>query len=697
MDALGLLDTGGEGLRVGLCSHGLARFRSLPAFLGLGDAQFSHVHPLNRQSFDLYLGWGRKPSGNKALQLSERTGKPFLLLEDGFLRSAHPASVAPAPPFSLAVDDTGIYYDSRAPSRLEHLVANAATSDEAHREGAQIIATLRAKKLCKYNSFIPLPDDLQTNGDRPPVLVVDQTAGDLSVSGAQADARSFELMLEAARDENPGADIWIKTHPETAVGRRKGYFADAAGGSTVKLITEPVNPWELFFMVSGVYVVSSQLGFDAVMAGLEVRCFGLPFYAGWGLTIDELDCPRRGANKPSAEQLAAAVYARYCRYLDPYRQVPSCFEETAAQLAAVAGIAEAAHDMGPIVSIFPWNRRTVRAMFQTFGKAHRFHRTVAGALADQRGGTLPVSVWSSRLGSDEEAVIRKSGRGVFRIEDGFLRSVGLGTNFHQPMSLVLDRAGIHYDAGKPSDVEIILGSHPFEPQLTDRARSLIDTILLNDISKYNVGSAKDDEFPSGDRKCVLVPGQVENDASVLHSGSGLKDTMDLLRAVRAENREAYIVFKPHPDVLAGQRPGLSDEEMALQFADQVVTGISIGRAISACDELHTLSSLAGFEALLRGKMVACYGMPFYAGWGLTSDKILCGRRQRKLSIEELVAGALILYPHYLDPVSGLPCTPEVVLQRMIQMRQNAGPGALLVRARRQWGQLRLIARRWTGG
>ena len=35
------------------------------------------------------------------------------------------------------------------------------------------------------------------------------------------------------------------------------------------------------------------------------------------------------------------------------------------------------------------------------------------------------------------------------------------------------------------------------------------------------------------------------------------------------------------------------------------------------DEVHTLTSLTGFEALLRGIEVHAYGGPFYAGWGLT--------------------------------------------------------------------------------
>ena len=84
-----------------------------------------------------------------------------------------------------------------------------------------------------------------------------------------------------------------------------------------------------------------------------------------------------------------------------------------------------------------------------------------------------------------------------------------------------------------------------------------------------------------------------------------------------------------------------------------------------------MTSLAGFEALLRGKPVTTYGQPFYAGWGLTEDLCPVPRRTRRRSLDELVAGALILYPRYLDPVTGLRCTPELLVERLGHRRAAA--------------------------
>ena len=63
--------------------------------------------------------------------------------------------------------------------------------------------------------------------------------------------------------------------------------------------------------------------------------------------------------------------------------------------------------------------------------------------------------------------------------------------------------------------------------------------------------------------------------------------------------------------------------------------VNLSRLISRVDEVHTITSLVGLNALLQKKIVFTYGMPYYAGWGLTHDKHQCPRRKRKLSIEEL--------------------------------------------------------------
>jgi capsular polysaccharide export protein len=129
--------------------------------------------------------------------------------------------------------------------------------------------------------------------------------------------------------------------------------------------------------------------------------------------------------------------------------------------------------------------------------------------------------------------------------------------------------------------------------------------------------------------------------------------------------DAFILYKPHPDVLAGHRRGDIPDAECLRFADKIVTNVPIASLIDMVDEVHVNTSLTGFEALLRQKPVTAYGVPFYAGWGLTTDLgPVPERRTARRSVDELVAAALLLYPRYLDPVTGLPCPAEVVVERL---------------------------------
>ena len=86
-----------------------------------------------------------------------------------------------------------------------------------------------------------------------------------------------------------------------------------------------------------------------------------------------------------------------------------------------------------------------------------------------------------------------------------------------------------------------------------------------------------------------------------------------------------------------------------------------------------MTSLTGFDALLRGKRVVVYGRPFYSGWGLTEDKgeaFPAGRRERALSLDELVAGALLHYPLYYDWDLKCYTSCEATLHHLLQRRSD---------------------------
>jgi capsular polysaccharide export protein len=253
------------------------------------------------------------------------------------------------------------------------------------------------------------------------------------------------------------------------------------------------------------------------------------------------------------------------------------------------------------------------------------------------------------------------------MEDGFVRSVGLGADLVRPLSLVFDSRGIYYDATAPSDLEVLLQDTRFASELLERASRVRQQLVDLRLSKYNVGQAEPLQLPT-DRRLILVPGQVETDASIAKGSPEIKTNLGLLEAVRAANPDAFIIYKPHPDVVGGGRYGQIDSARVARLCDLELRQTAIIDLLDQVDEVHTLSSLTGFEDLLRGSMVVTYGMPFFAGWGLTTDRLVCSRRTRRLTLDELVAGTLILYPVYVDPASGDHVNVETAIALLAKQR-----------------------------
>jgi capsular polysaccharide export protein len=475
---------------------------------------------------------------------------------------------------------------------------------------------------------------------------------------------AFRYMLDSALEENPGANILVKLHPETVAGRKRGYLAEMELPRGVETIAEAVNPVVLLEGCEKVYTVSSQLGFEALCMGLPVSCHGLPFYSGWGATEDRQTTERRRARR-SPREIFAAAYLYYARYVDPVTGQPCGIERAIDLLAEARRVNEANRGTTVCLGMRRWKRHHLRPFLASTGGRALFARNGRDAL---RRGAAPgdrILVWGERRPEGLEMLAERLGGPVGRVEDGFLRSVGLGSDFVRPRSLAIDWQGAYYDPTRPSDLEELLETAEFSENLVARAGALRRRIVEAGLSKYNVGRQPlARPAAATGRQTLLVPGQVEGDASVRLGGGDIRENLDLVRAVRAANPDAFIAFKPHPDVVARNRAGARSMAAIADLCDAVWTGANIDDCLALADEVHVVTSLTGFEALLRGKKVSTYGGPFYAGWGLTDDRMAFPRRNRTLSIDELVAGALMLYPRYYDWESGTVCDCQAIVARL---------------------------------
>jgi capsular polysaccharide export protein len=369
------------------------------------------------------------------------------------------------------------------------------------------------------------------------------------------------------------------------------------------------------------------------------------------------------------------------QYRNPFTGAPATEEELSAIVAEWRRLDAANQSIRVACGMAWWKRQRIAEFLRADKRSGLvFADTTAEALAKSGGGA--IAVWPSRM---PDGLADAAGDRLVRVEDGFIRSIGLGADLHPPLSIVVDSQGIYYDPTRPSDLETILETADFTPGLQARAAALIETIVARGISKYASAAPVVPSRPRT-RRTVLVPGQVEDDMSVRLGGAGIASNLELLRRARIAEPDAHILFKPHPDVDAGHRVGRVPDAELLAHADEVVRGEAMPSLLGRVDAVHVLTSLTGFEALLRGLDVTVHGQPFFCGWGLTRD--LAGpvaRRTRRLSLAELVAGTLILYPRYIDPVSGLWCPPEILLQRFAdgwRPRQT-----LLIRARRLQGRI----------
>ncbi len=348
----------------------------------------------------------------------------------------------------------------------------------------------------------------------------------------------------------------------------------------------------------------------------------------------------------------AAALILYPLWYDPYRDRLCEVEDVLSTLEARARAWREDHHGWVATGIRLWKRGAFQRVFGR-QKRMRFAEPPEKAMALAQRLGRPVMGWASALPPEAQ--------GIARVEDGFLRSRGLGAELVPPMSLVLDPDGIYYDPTRPSGLESLIHTRRnLRPDQALRARALQRALTQGRLSKYNLGGAQPD-LPDGHR--VLVVGQVEDDASIRQGAGDVATNLGLLSAARAARPDAVILYKPHPDVEAGLRRGAVPD--AEQIADQVLTRTDPIALLDAVQEVWTMTSLLGFEALLRGVPVTTLGAPFYAGWGLTQDLgRVPARRGGGTDLLALIHATLIDYPRYHDPVTGQPCPVEMIVDRL---------------------------------
>ncbi len=324
-----------------------------------------------------------------------------------------------------------------------------------------------------------------------------------------------------------------------------------------------------------------------------------------------------------------------------------------------------------------WKRKAIERLLDPSGNASFVYISLAvsvervARIADRNPAAISV-IWGA--GGSRELVDLLKGKGIpiWRMEDGFIRSVGLGTRHVLPSSAIIDKTGgIYFDSTRCSSLENYYNQHSFTEDEVKRAGICIGEITRNFLTKYNLEEDERLDSLSAQHANILVFGQCEDDASIKFGSPAIQLNSDLIALAIEENPNARIFYRPHPDVIAGKRKRYSDPA---QFGSKVsiLDGkFSVWKDIDLFEKIYVMSSLAGFEAILRGKSVRVAGLPFYAGWGISEDLVTCKRRQRRLTVEEVFYGAYIEAATYFDPKTGQKTSLEKIISEFVDSSKRS--------------------------
>ena len=468
--------------RLFLYSLGILKHIRLRQIIENEGYKLSFGLPLRKS--DTVLVWGRKRMAERAIAIAHFFGRDFISAEDSFMRSVLTGREG-GKSHGLIFDKTGIYYETDKPNDLETLLNQAPLIGDEERASAHLgIERMKSLDISKYNSHaLSDPPDLP----REFILLIDQTHHDASITGGGASSDTFNEMLAEARRQFPDDFILIKTHPETQAGKRLGHFGNEHLDENSMLWRDAISPWRLFKRAKAVFTVTSQMGLEAIFAGHKPHVFGRAFFAGRGLTYDYHKEQKR-FSPVTKEEFYWAAYQKYSRYIAAGCGTPINDEVVAYALSERARHFRARRKLC-VAGVKLWKRPFFK---------HYFKDNIIGFWKDPHLSlnfaskkNAVVLCWSSYVNETLKQQCASRNIKLEQIEDGFIRSNGLGAALVKPLSLSIDDLGIYYDPRSESRLErYIKASSTLLPAKIDRAKKIQQKIIQLGISKYNLTSKK---------------------------------------------------------------------------------------------------------------------------------------------------------------------------------------------------------------
>ncbi|WP_351118944.1 hypothetical protein [Psychrobacter sp. SMN/5/1215-MNA-CIBAN-0208] len=226
-----------------------------------------------------------------------------------------------------------------------------------------------------------------------------------------------------------------------------------------------------------------------------------------------------------------------------------------------------------------------------------------------------IYIWGYKAPDYFIDYVREQGLDIFFLEDGFIRSGPDDDSSTPPLSIVMDSQAPYFDTTRPNDLTDLITNFDFDQDGYDEtlAQEMLDYYVSHRVSKYNHQPYVDvvPIYGVKNKKRMLVLGQVPHDDSLKYGGGIGITLLDVVNKAVEENPNAQIIVKPHPMTL--DDPSIVSALTKLDCL-MLTQSIHLVDALETIDYVYTITSLGGFEALLRGKKVTVLGKPFYVGW-----------------------------------------------------------------------------------
>ncbi|MGP9675257.1 MULTISPECIES: glycosyltransferase family 29 protein [unclassified Halomonas] len=653
----------------------------------INQKQFNSLYRKNitilKDSCQVFI-WGFKaPEYVLEFLREEKISTKFV--EDGFVRSVQ-LGATKAPPMSLCLDSKTPYFDATRPSELEDLLKNFDFSNklELLEEAKESIKLIIENGVSKYNNSQAVNvEKIYGPKNKRRILVLGQVEDDASIQYGCEKKLTNNDVVRLAVEENPDAQVIYKPHPDVMNAHRP-YQSNPLDVENIALVLKDDVPLaNSFVTIDHVYTITSLGGFEALLRGIKVTTLGCPFYSGWGITDDRQSNARRNRTL-SVEEVFAISYLIYPAYFDTETGERKNLKYTADKIVSTRRDSGLNLKVEPVsfndkeeennvdlqvekpkifvIGFSTW-KRYLRACFFEYDLIFLPRDIEVGqfdlnyrhqVLASKK--SCQVFIWGLKAPEYILKFLIEEGIATKFVEDGFVRSLQLGATKAPPMSLCLDSKTPYFDATRPSELEELLNHFDFlnKPGLLEEAKEGIKLLVETGVSKYNNSQAVNIEKIYGpkNKKRILVLGQVEDDASIIYGCAKKYTNNDVVRLAIEENPDSQVIYKPHPDVLNGHRPYQSNPADVKNIALVLTCDVPLSDAFETIDHVYTITSLGGFEALMRNIKVTTLGCPFYSGWGLTDDRQSNSRRNRSLSLNEIFAISYLVYPTYYKPENG---------------------------------------------